>query len=121
MTRLVGEIHAARGERGRLVRDLKHETAEMLAGLRSDHAEMARRQRPMLRGFVSGLRVKVAGMRKELASEVAARRVKVAGLLKEVATEMASARKVWAGTVVAAAAAGRRTTRGGKGLGSESA
>jgi len=41
MTRLVGEIHAARDDRGRLMRDLKHATAEMkraVAHLRSRFA-----------------------------------------------------------------------------------
>ena len=68
MTRLVGEIHAGRDERGRLTRDLKHATAEMKqavagmqAGFRSAHADMVRRQQRMLRGFASGLRGTVAG------------------------------------------------------------
>lgn len=41
MTRLVGEIHAARDDRRRLMRDLKHATAEMkraVAHLRSSFA-----------------------------------------------------------------------------------
>ncbi len=68
MTRLVGEIHAARDGRGRLMRDLKHATVEMkkaVAGtqarFRSAHADMARRQQRMLRDFASHVRVTVAG------------------------------------------------------------
>ena len=41
MTRLVGEIHAGRNDRGRLTRDLKHAAAEMkraVAGLRGTFA-----------------------------------------------------------------------------------
>lgn len=109
MTRLVGEIQVSRNDRGRLLRDLKHATVEMKrtvagmqAGFRSHHAEIVRRQQRMLRGFVSGLRATVAGLRKGSADD------------------LAGARKAWAGTVVAAAAAGR-TRRGGRGLGSESA
>ena len=94
MTRLVGEIHAGRDERGRLTRDLKHATAEMQAGFRSAHANMARRQQRMLGDFVSGLRTTVAGVRKEFAAEIA------------------GAHRAWFGTMTAAMPG--RTRRGGK-------
>jgi len=108
MTRLVGEIHAGRDERGRLTRDLKHATVEMkqaVAGMqarfRSAHDDMARSQQRMLRGFVSGLRATVAGVRKEFAAE------------------LAGARRAWFGTMTAAMPG--RTRRGGKWFGGESA
>lgn len=111
MTRLVGEIHASRDDRGRLLRDLKHATVDMKrtvagmqAGFRSHRVDMVRSQQRMLRGFVSGLRATVGGVRKECADDIA------------------GAYKVWAGTVTAAApATPGRTRRGGKGFGSESA
>ena len=100
-TRLVGEIHAGRDERGRLMRDLKSATVEMKgavggmqAGFRSAHADMARRQRRMLHGFTAGLRGTVAGLRKGFADD------------------LAGAHKVWAGA--AAGAMAGRTRRGGK-------
>ena len=106
MTRLVGEIHAGRDERGRLMRDLKHATAEMKravagtqAGFRSAHAEMARRQQRMLRGFVSGLKTRVATFRKEFADD------------------LAGAHRIWVGG--AAATMPGRTRRGGKWFGGE--
>jgi hypothetical protein len=106
MTRLVGEIHGARDERGRLVRDLKHATAEMKravagmqGGFRSAHADMGRRQQRMLGGFVSGLRTTVAGLRKGSADD------------------LAGARKAWVG----GAAMGGRARRGGRFFGGESA
>ena len=108
MTRLVGEIHAARDGRGRLMRDLKHATVEMknaVAGMqarfRSAHADMARRQRRTLRDFASDLRATVAGVRKEFAAD------------------LAGARRVWFGTMTAAMPG--RTRRGGKWFGGESA
>jgi len=109
MTRLVGEIHASRDDRGRLLRDLKHATAEMKqavgrmqAGFRSQQADIVRRQQRMLRGFVSGLRSTVAGLRKECADD------------------LGGAHNVWGGAAAAAATRGR-TRRGGKGFGGESA
>jgi hypothetical protein len=94
MTRLVGEIQASRDDRGRMLRDLKRGTAEMLARFRSAHLDMARRQRPMLREFVAGLR-------------------------KELWTDLGGARKAWAGA--AAEPMPGRAKRGGKSLGGESA
>src|SRR3990170_2127992 len=91
MTRLVGEIHTARGDRGRVMRDLKRATVEMKravtgmqAGFRSAHADMARRQQRMLSGFVSNLRSTVGGFRKEFAAE------------------LAGAHRAWFGTMTAA-------------------
>jgi hypothetical protein len=108
MTRLVGEIHAARDGRGRLMRDLKHATVEMknaVAGMqarsRAAHADMARRQQRTLRDFASGLRATVAGVRKEFA------------------VELAGARRAWFGTMTAAMPG--RARRGGKWFGGESA
>ncbi|OGK81608.1 MAG: hypothetical protein A2X50_11850 [Candidatus Rokubacteria bacterium GWF2_70_14] len=108
MTRLVGEIHAGRDERGRLTRDLKHATAEMKqavagmqAGFRSAHADMVRRQQRMLGGFTSGLRGTVAGLRKGFADD------------------LAGAHKVWAGAVPGTMAG--RTRRGGKWFAGENA
>jgi hypothetical protein len=95
MTRLVGEIHAGHDGRRRFMRDLKLTMAEMQAGFRSAHSDMARRQQRMLREFVSGLRAAVAGFRKEFAAE------------------LAGAHKAWFGA--AAQAMPGRTRRGGKG------
>jgi len=101
MTRLVGEIHAARDGRGRLMGDLKLATVEMKQAVarmqttvRSAHAGMARRQQGMLRDFVSDLRATVTGGRKEFAAE------------------LAGARRAWFGTMTAAMSG--RTRRGGK-------
>lgn len=106
MTRLVGEIHASRDDRGRLLLDLKQGTAEMTravarmqTGFRSQRADMVRRQQRMLRGFVSGLRGAVAGLRKEGADD------------------LAGAHHVWAST---AKATPGRPRRGGKGSVGES-
>jgi hypothetical protein len=106
MTRLVGEIHGARDQRGRLIRDVKHATAEMKravagmqAGFSSAHADMARTQQRMLRGFVSGLRATVAGLRKGSADD------------------LAGAHRAWAG----GAAMGGRARRGGRFFSGESA
>ena len=78
MTRLVGEIHAGRDSRGRMLRDLNHATVElkrtvagMQAGFRSARADMAQRQQRMLRGFASGLKVTVMGIRKEFSDDLA--------------------------------------------------
>ena len=101
MTRLVGEIHMSHADRARKIRDLKHATVEMLAGFRFAHADMARRQQPMLRDFVSGLRATVAGLRKEFAAE------------------LAGAHRAWFGTMTAAMPG--RTRRGGKWFSGESA
>ena len=108
MTRLVGEIHAARNGRGRVMRDLKHATVEMkraVAGMqasfRSAHAGMARSQQRMLHGFASDLRATMVGVRKEFAAE------------------LAGARRAWFGTMTAAMPG--RTRRGGKWFGGESA
>ena len=108
MTRLVGEIHAGRNDRGRLVRDLKTATVEMKgavagmqAGFRSAHADMTRRQRRMLHGFTAGLRGTVAGLRKAFADD------------------LAGAHKVWAGTAPGVMAG--RTRRGGKWFAGENA
>ncbi len=77
-------LDAARDGRGRLMRDIKHATVEMkqaVAGMqarfRSAHDDMARSQQRMLRGFVSGLRATVAGVRKEFAAELAGARARV--------------------------------------------
>ncbi len=107
MTRLVGEIHAARDGRGRLMRDLAHATVEMKkavvgmrATFRAAHADMARRQQRMLGDFASDLRATVGGVRKEFAAE------------------LAGARRAWFGTMTAAMPG--RTRRGGKWFGGES-
>ncbi len=106
VTRLVGEIRASRDDRGRMMQDLRHVTADMKravaamqTGFRSDHADMTRRQQRMLHGFVSGLKTKVATLRKEFAND------------------LAGARKAWAGA--AAMAMPGRTRRGGKWVGGE--
>jgi len=98
MTRLVAEIQIGHGERERLVRDLKRgvqghrrEVARMMAGSRAAHLEMARRQRQMLRGFVSDLAGAVGGLRRGLA------------------TDLDGARKAWRGAAtIGMAARGRR-------------
>jgi hypothetical protein len=68
--------------------------AGMQAGFRSAHADMVRRQQRMLRGFASGLRGMVAGLRKGFADD------------------LAGARRAWFGTMSAAMSG--RTRRGGK-------
>lgn len=109
MTRLVGEIRASRDDRGRLLQDLKHGTAEMKravarmqTGFRSQRADMVRRQQRMLRGFVSGLRSTVAGLRKECSDD------------------LAGAHNVWSGPSAVTTTPGR-PRRGAKGPGGESA
>ena len=108
MVRLVGEIHATREDRGRLMRSLTDATVEMkrvVAGMqgafRSAHAETMRRQQRMLRGFVSGLRATVAAFR------------------KAVADDLMGARKIWVGA--AAAPIPGRAKRGAKWFSGESA
>jgi len=101
MARLVGEIHATRETRGRLMRDLTDATVEMKrtvagmqAGFRSARTDMARRQQRMLRGFVSGLTATVTGLRKGMADD------------------LSGAQKAWGG--VAAETVPGRARRGGK-------
>ena len=91
MTRLVGEIHTARGERQRLIGatrqatvEMKRTLARMQGGFRTAHAEMARRQRRGLREFVSALEGRVAALRNGFS------------------TDLAGARAVWCRTVAAA-------------------
>ena len=80
-TRLVGEIHAAHGERQRMRRALREATAElrravgrMQAGFHTAHAEMARRQRRNLREFMSGLQGGVGAFRQALKADLAGAR-----------------------------------------------
>lgn len=108
MTRLVGEIQTGHADRARTIREVKRATFEtkravaaMQANVRSAHAEMVRRQRRMLHGFVSGLRSTVAGLRKSFADD------------------LAGAHKAWVGS--AALVMTGRGQRGGKWFGGESA
>lgn len=78
MTRLVGEIHAGRGERGRLVQDLRQATtdmkrtvAAMQARFHAAHADTAARQRRGFREFVGGLRSTVTSLRNGFANDLA--------------------------------------------------
>ena len=80
-TRLVGEIHAARGERQRLNQalkqaavDLKRTVGRMQVGFRTARAEMARRQRRSLREFMSGLESRVGALRHALTTDLAGAR-----------------------------------------------
>ena len=100
MTRLVGEIHTARGERQRLIGatrqatfELKRTLARMQGGFRAAHAEMARRQRRDLREFVSGLKSRVAALRNGFG------------------TDLAGARAVWCRTVATAGPTGREHSK----------
>lgn len=100
MTRLVGEIHTARGERQRLIGATRQATVEMRrtlarvqGGFRTAHAEMARRQRHGLREFVSGLKSRVAALRNGFS------------------TDLAGARAVWCRTVVTASPTGREHSK----------
>lgn len=77
ITRLVGEIHAGRGERERLVQDLRHATAEMKrtvaamqARFHAAHADTAARKRRWLREFVGGLRSTVTSLRNGFANDL---------------------------------------------------
>ena len=79
--RLVGEIHAAHGERERLNQALKQATVElkrtvgrMQVGFRTAHAEMARRQRRSLREFMSGLESRVGALRHAFRTDLAGAR-----------------------------------------------
>jgi hypothetical protein len=101
MTRLVGEIHTTRADRARTIQEMKQAVAGMQAGFHSAHAEMARNQRRMLHGFVSGLRGTVAGLRKEFADDIA------------------GAHGAWGGAATAVMPG--RSRRGGKWFGGESA
>jgi len=106
-TRLVGEIHTARGERQRLIGatrqatvGMKRTVARMRAGFRAGHAEMARRQRSALREFVLGLEGGVAALRNTFR------------------TDWLGARAAWFGTVAAASPTGREhSKRAGKATG----
>jgi hypothetical protein len=107
-TRLVAEIHAARGERGQLLRDLRQSMAEMKravaalqAGFHAAHADRAARQQRTLRGFVLGLRGTVADLRKAFAND------------------LEGAHSAWVGAGVAATTG--RGRRGTKWFGGESA
>lgn len=106
MTRLVAQIQAGHADRGRVIRDVRHATVEMRravagmqAGFRAGHADMVRRQRRMLHGFISGLRDTVAGLRKGCADD------------------LAGARGIWVNA--AATAMLGRGRRGGKWFGGE--
>ena len=108
MTRLVGDIHAGRANRAGTIRDVKRVTvemkravADMQAGFRSARADMVRRQRRMLQGFVSDLRGTVGGLRKGFGDD------------------LAGAHRAWIGA--AAAAMPGRPRRVGKWFGGESA
>ena len=108
MTRLVGEIHAGRADRAGTIREVKRVTvemkravAEMQAGFRSARADMVRRQRRMLQGFVSGLKGTVGGLRKGFGDD------------------LAGAHRAWVGA--GAAAMPGRARRVGKWFGGESA
>ncbi len=81
MTRLAAEINVERGERGRLIRDMKsstkdmkHAVAHMMGSFHSAQAQMAREQRRNLRGFVSSLHNTVLALRTECAHDLAGAR-----------------------------------------------
>ncbi|MBI2827949.1 MAG: hypothetical protein HYX77_01595 [Acidobacteria bacterium] len=93
MTRLVGEIHTAHGERQRLVVEMKRAVAQMRGGFRTAHAEMARRQRRNLREFMSGLQSRVGALRHAFR------------------TDIAGAHAAWFGTVAAAGPTGREHSK----------
>lgn len=108
MTRLAGEVRTGHADRARMMSELKQATVEMRravammhAGFRSARAEMARMQRRMLHGFVSGLRSTVGRMRKECADD------------------LASARRAWVGAAAAAVPGPGRGRRGAKWYGGE--
>ncbi len=70
MTRLTGEIVAARGERRTFVQDLTRDVAAMQANLRRTHQEMARKARGARRAATSRLRKTVGGMRHAWAADL---------------------------------------------------
>ncbi len=77
MTRLVGEINSERGERARLMRELRQSTSEMrravghlIGRFHAAHAQMARDQRRSLRGFASQLHHTVSSLRTAFASDL---------------------------------------------------
>lgn len=111
MTRLVAEINTGRRDRGRLVQEMKRSTADMkrsvaqmLTRFHTAHAQMARGQQSMLRGFASNLHESVTG------------------LPNGFARDLAGARAAWFGVAAAPAARGHfgadapagRPKRGGK-------
>ena len=107
MTRLVGEIQTGHADRARAIQEAKRMTVEMKRAVaamqtnfRSARAEMIRRQRRVLHGFVSGLRGTVAGLRKGFADD------------------LADAHKAWVGAATVAMPG--RGRRGGKWFGGES-
>jgi hypothetical protein len=112
MTRLCGEIVALRGERLTFVRDLGQNVADLKAGFRRAHADMAQQGRAERRGFVRGLGHEVASLRKSFrrAHKDMARRTKaerlaalnhlkktVGSLRREFALDLAGAHRVWFG------------------------
>ncbi len=70
MTRLTGEIVAARGARRTMVKDLTRNVAAMKANLRRTHQEMARKAKAERRAATSHLRKMVSGMRHALAADL---------------------------------------------------
>ncbi len=70
MTRLTGEIVAARGARRTWVQDLTRDTAAMKANLRRAHHEMARKARAERRAATAHLRKMVGRMRHALAADL---------------------------------------------------
>jgi len=74
MTRLCDEISALRGAREAFIKDLARGAKEMQAGFRNARREMARKTKAERLAFVSGLKKKVSGMRKEFAADIAGAR-----------------------------------------------
>jgi hypothetical protein len=81
MTRLVAEINTERSDRGRLMQEMRHSTAEMKRAVahmktrfHAAHKQMAREQRHSLKGFTSNLQNTVAGLRTAFSTDLAGAR-----------------------------------------------
>jgi hypothetical protein len=112
MTRLCGEIVALRGARLTFVRDLGQDVADLKAGFRRAHNQMAQQGREERRGFVKALGHEVASLRKgfrrahkDMARQTKAERraavhhlKKTVGTLRrEFALDLAGAHRIWFG------------------------
>jgi hypothetical protein len=112
MTRLCGEIVTLRGARLTFVRDLGQEVADLKAGFRRAHHEMAQRAKAERQGFVKTLGHEVASLmtgfhraHKAMARQTKAERraavnhlkKTVGSLRQEFALDLAGAHRVWFG------------------------
>jgi len=114
MTRLHGEVVASRHARETIMKDLARGTTDlrkavtgMLGAFHSSHARMARQNKADCTRFLKGVETTVHGLK-----------MTVAGLRKEFAGDLAGARRAWQGKPAAAKSVRKggkaRATRRGK-------